>query len=597
MTLFSALILITGFSISLLLIPRTGLRRVFAPFRSNALLAYAHVLPSWSHPYFDLLKLAEEQSGTYLRLRATTAITALSSAIFIRVLLGQLVPANASILILLSGLGFIGLIHVERSNVRPSLQRTQNLIHLKISRPLNRAMALEVVGSKRLRDASLNTLETLIAAPGKMANLASHQLLPFMGDVITAFIMVAIFIVLTGGSYFFVLSIYMIYVFAELFLAYSRERSILTDDQKLSQAVLTSFRHHPNDYLSSGLMDVVCSRLQEYKQSQSGRKLEESLSVNRESLGGEIANDVVIILMLLILLAQASLTPGQAGQFIAGLLVLFRLTGTIRSAIRKYFKAKADAMQSRGLEDHCSRVLRRYAYPGESDPGRRKIPTSSPKQLGIQISRGVIDLRSQAIPSSRAQLRSVDLHLAGPGCIGITGDSGAGKTTLLRVLSGIYDLQRGEVRLNARNLKQYSHADISSRVLLLSRESLLLPIGIREALGNRLWGFGTEQTWHGASNQDTSLSPHEADNSWEKMLLHWMSRQEMKLICLDQPEFWLASARKNLPEDWLERLSQHNLVVMASRDVSLLKRCKTVYLMQSGLCKEVPQPSRTSNRR
>jgi ABC-type transport system involved in cytochrome bd biosynthesis fused ATPase/permease subunit len=457
MSLVSALILFAGFSIALLLVPRTGLRKVLAPFRTNALMAYAHALPIWSHPYLDLLKLAEEPSGTYLRLRATMAITALSSAIFIRVLLGQLVPANASLLILVSGIGFMGLIQLERSNVRPNLQRVQNVIHLKIVRPLNRAMAREVAGGKRLRDASLNTTEVLVAAPGKMANLASHQLLPFLGDVVTALIMVALFLVLTGGAYFFVLGIYLIYILAELFLAYSKENTITTDDQKLAQAVLTSFRHYPDDYLSSGLMDVVCRRLLEQKHAQSSRRLEENLNANRESLGGDIANDIVIILMLLILLTQASLSPGQAGQFIAGLLVLFRLTGTIRSAIRRYFRARADAMLSRGLEDHCSRVLRLHGQPGESGSARRAVPTPASSHLSVQINHGMIDLRSQTIPSSRAQLRSIDLDLVGPGCIGITGDSGAGKTTLLRVLAGVYNLQRGEMRLNSRNLRQYSH--------------------------------------------------------------------------------------------------------------------------------------------
>ena len=587
MTIFSALILIAGFSISLLQIPRTGLRSVLTPFRAKALLAYFHVLPSWTYPYFDLLMSADEQTGTYLRLRANAAITALSSAIFIRVLLGQLVPANATVLILLCGTAFIYLTYLERSYLRPILQRTLVLIQIKVSRPLNCAMGKEVVSSKSLRDSNVNTREALITAPSIMASITCHQLLPFMGDVIAAFVMVLIFVLVAGEAYLFVIGIYSIYVLAELLLAYSRERSTQTYDQKLSQAVFKSLRHHPNDYLSSGLTEIVFKRLQDFKRSQIDRRCEEDLSINRESLGGEIANDLVIISILLILFAQASVSPVQAGEFVAGLLVLFRLTGLTKKAIHKYFKAKSAALANRGPEDCVIRVLKRSNSSDKINPGSINIAKSTHNQLEIQVGRGVIDLRSHAFPSSRAQLRSVDLHQAGQGCIGVTGDSGAGKTTLLRALASIYELQRGEIRLNALNIKQYSHAEISSRVLLIDCESFLLPSNICSSLGTHLWGFGSKQNSLRPSGQTTKLSSHQVGNSWGQRLLHWLFHQKTRLICLDQPESWPQSVRNNLPEDWLECLCQHNLVVLASRDLSLLKRCKTVYVMQAGLLKEI----------
>lgn len=592
MTIISALILIAGFSISLLQIPRTGLRSVLAPFRTKALLAYFHVLPSWTYPYFDLLNSVEEQTGTYLRLRANTAITALSSALFVRLLLGQLVPASATVLILLSGTGFICLTYLERSYLRPILQRTQALIQVKVSRPLNCAIGKEVVSSKCLRDSNLNTLEALIAAPNTMASIACNQVLPFMGDMIAAFVMLLIFVLVTGEAYLFVLGIYSFYVLAELLLAYSRERLTQTSDQRLSQAVFKSLRRHPNDYLSSGLTEIVLKHLKDHKRSQSDRKFEEELSLNRERLGGEVANDLVIIGILLILFAQFSVSPVQSGELVAGLLVLFRLTGLTRKAIRKYFKAKIAAKANRGLEDGVLRVLKRSNSSEELTPGRRNIAKSVQNQLEIQFSRGVIDLRSQAFPSSRGQLRSIDLHQTGRGCIGVTGDSGAGKTTLLRALTSIYELQRGELRLNSLNIKQYSHAEISSRVVMINCDSFLLPSNICTSLGNHLWGSNIKQNLLRASGQNTMISSHQVGDSWVQRLLDWLFHQETRLICLDQPESWPQSVKNKMPEDWLECLCRYNLVVLASKDLNLLKRCKTVYVMQAGLLKEITHSSK-----
>lgn len=581
---------------SILLIPRTELRRVFAPFRSRALFAYAHVLPSWTHPYFDFLKSVEEQSGTYLRLRATTAVTALSSAIFVRLLLGLLVPANAMMLILFSALAFIGIIYLERSNLRPSLQKTLSLIQLKLSRPLNRALALEVISGNRLRDSTLNTLESLIITPGNVVNISVDYLLPFVGDLIAAIIMVIIFLLLTGGSYFPVLTLYLVYFFAELLLVYSKENFSPTDSQKLSRAVITSFRRHPADYLSTGLMKVVANHISEFKLFQASNKLQRKLSVSREKLGGDIANDVVILLMLLILFGGASISPDEAGQFLAGLLILFRLTGAVRSAIRHYFKAKAAVMQGRSHADICTRALTHYNNLNKSNFRRYGVLTRPMGRVEIEINRGVIDLRCQAIPGSRAQLRSVDLHLVGPGCVGVTGESGSGKTTLLRTLSGIYELQRGTVQLNSQNIKQFSYAEVSRSVLFLGRESLLLPEDIRNVLGSRLSGFEDDQDFIAASRQETSEHYLDSVASWQQILLQWVLRQERKVICIDQPECWPVSARQYLSNNRLDELGQNNLVVLASRDLSLLKGCKSIYLMQAGLLKKIPHSLESSHR-
>ena len=70
------------------------------PIRPQLLLAYARLLPRWSHPFLDLLDPEAPFVGHYVRLALVNTLVSLSLALFIRLLVGVLVPAGSVPLIL-----------------------------------------------------------------------------------------------------------------------------------------------------------------------------------------------------------------------------------------------------------------------------------------------------------------------------------------------------------------------------------------------------------------------------------------------------------------------------------------------------------------
>jgi D-methionine transport system ATP-binding protein len=66
--------------------------------------------------------------------------------------------------------------------------------------------------------------------------------------------------------------------------------------------------------------------------------------------------------------------------------------------------------------------------------------------------------------------------------VAIVGPSGAGKTTLLRVLNRLSEINRGEVCFGDRNIQQIPVIELRQQITLVSQESKLLGMTVRQAL-------------------------------------------------------------------------------------------------------------------
>jgi iron complex transport system ATP-binding protein len=80
----------------------------------------------------------------------------------------------------------------------------------------------------------------------------------------------------------------------------------------------------------------------------------------------------------------------------------------------------------------------------------------------------------------REVLRGVDLVLARGDLVALVGTNGSGKTTLLRLLTGVLQADRGEVRLDGKPLSAWRRVELARRVAVLPQQ-LDLPVGFRVA--------------------------------------------------------------------------------------------------------------------
>ena len=69
--------------------------------------------------------------------------------------------------------------------------------------------------------------------------------------------------------------------------------------------------------------------------------------------------------------------------------------------------------------------------------------------------------------------------------VGIIGGTGSGKTTLVNLIPRFYDATSGEVRIDGRNVKEYTRAALSKKIAVVPQKAVLFAGSIRD---NMLWG-------------------------------------------------------------------------------------------------------------
>jgi ATP-binding cassette subfamily C protein len=97
--------------------------------------------------------------------------------------------------------------------------------------------------------------------------------------------------------------------------------------------------------------------------------------------------------------------------------------------------------------------------------------------------RAILDVQNISVvpPGERMPtLRNLSFELKPGQALGVIGQSGSGKTTLARVLTGVWPIQAGRVRLDGASIEQYSVDDLANYVGYLPQEVALFEGTIAE---------------------------------------------------------------------------------------------------------------------
>ena len=96
-------------------------------------------------------------------------------------------------------------------------------------------------------------------------------------------------------------------------------------------------------------------------------------------------------------------------------------------------------------------------------------------------------------------LSDISLHIPEGSTVGILGGTGSAKTTLVQLIPRLYDVDDGEVRIDGKNVKEYSIEHLRDAVGMVLQKNTLFSGTIRE---NLLWGD------EHASDQDIEWACH-----------------------------------------------------------------------------------------
>jgi len=98
---------------------------------------------------------------------------------------------------------------------------------------------------------------------------------------------------------------------------------------------------------------------------------------------------------------------------------------------------------------------------------------SKPKPLKEPKGDIVLDNITFGYEVNRPVLKDVALHIPAGSMVGIVGRSGAGKTTLVNLISRMYDVQEGEIRIDGIPIKELAFHDLRKNVAMVSQETFI----------------------------------------------------------------------------------------------------------------------------
>lgn len=118
-----------------------------------------------------------------------------------------------------------------------------------------------------------------------------------------------------------------------------------------------------------------------------------------------------------------------------------------------------------------------------------KADLTDPEQPETVIADGSIDFDhvcfSYRAGSGEDVLHDIDLHIHSGETVGIIGSTGSGKTSLVSLVSRLYDVKSGEVRVGGRDVREYDMTALRDQVAVVLQKNVLFSGTI---LDNLRWG-------------------------------------------------------------------------------------------------------------
>lgn len=114
---------------------------------------------------------------------------------------------------------------------------------------------------------------------------------------------------------------------------------------------------------------------------------------------------------------------------------------------------------------------------------------TSPENGATQVANGSVDFEHVSFKysekSKKYALSDIDLHIPSGATIGIIGGTGSSKTTLIQLISRLYDVTEGSVKVAGKDVREYDLESLRDAVAVVLQKNVLFSGTIKE---NMRWG-------------------------------------------------------------------------------------------------------------
>ncbi len=228
-------------------------------------------------------------------------------------------------------------------------------------------------------------------------------------------------------------------------------------------------------------------------------------------------------------------------------------------------------------------------------------PVAFPQKLEVGITFENVTFGYQT--SKRFALKNFDLFIPAGKIVAIVGSNGAGKSTLLKLLCRFYDVEKGKIKFDGINIKEFSLEDLRRKITVLFQTPVHYSVTARQniAFGNVAGENDEGEISSAAEDAGADEIIERLPKKYEQILGNWFKEgtelsvgewqrvalaraflRAAPLILLDEP----TSAMDSWAEtEWLKRFlrkSQNHTVVIITHRFTTAKQADLIYVMEKG---------------
>lgn len=197
----------------------------------------------------------------------------------------------------------------------------------------------------------------------------------------------------------------------------------------------------------------------------------------------------------------------------------------------------------------------------------------------------------------------LSLHITPGERVALVGASGIGKSTLISLLLRLYDPTAGAVRIDGRDIREFTIASLRSHISVVLQETILFAASVWDNIGAAVPDATREDILEAArlANADEFINrlPEQYDTilgergvtlsggERQRIAIARAAMRNAPILVLDEPTTGLDETNARLVTDALERLSRGRTTILVTHDLATASRSdRIVYLENRGIVEQ-----------
>ncbi|WPP41610.1 ABC transporter ATP-binding protein [Paenibacillus hunanensis] len=205
--------------------------------------------------------------------------------------------------------------------------------------------------------------------------------------------------------------------------------------------------------------------------------------------------------------------------------------------------------------------------------------------------------------SEQRSLENISLTFRAGERVAIVGPNGSGKSTLIKLLSGLYRMQHGSIRINGQSMEQIHPADYSNQLAVLFQDYMKYEMTLQENIG-----FGQVERMQDTERMKATLERMQAHfvreqgdynldmqlglwfdegrqlsgGQWQKIALARTYFRDASVYILDEPSAALDPIAEKETFDTFFRLSRQKIGIFISHRLVAAQQANRIIVMDQG---------------